>query len=215
MRYRVILTFVSALLLTSACNRTKTTYWPNGNKKTEIVTRGSAYDGPARYWYENGNPQTTCTYKDDKLEGTLTSYYPSGKLQLEQNYKAGKLHGPSRTYDKLGKILSEAGYQDDKLHGRYVEYYPDKTLRLEGQYILGDHDGIWLYYDLHGMVIGEGSFTRGNGVQKAFYSNGASKQVTYYSQNQKDGDEVFYKPDGSVDFINFYQKGKLIDKQKK
>ncbi len=215
MKYHILLTILSALFLISACNRAETTYWPNGNKKTEIVIRGSRYDGPASYWYENGNLQTACTYKDDKLEGKLTSYYASGKLQLEQNYKSGKLHGRALTYDKLGKLLSEAGYQDDKLHGRYLEFYPDKTLRVEGQYFLGDHDGTWFYYGQDGLVIGEGTFTRGNGVQKAFYSNGVAKQITYYSQNQKDGDEIFYKPDGSVDFINIYRNGKLIDKKKK
>jgi antitoxin component YwqK of YwqJK toxin-antitoxin module len=176
---------------------------------------GDKYEGTATYWFENGNLQTTCTYKNNVIDGVLRSYYPTGVLQAEQHFTNGKLNGSVKAWDDGGKLTSEANYSSGLLHGRYAEYYPNKTLKLEGNYLNGDHDGIWLYYDNSGMIIGEGNFTGGNGIQKAFYENGTAKQVTHYTKNVKDGEEVFYKPDATPDVINQYAHGKLISKIKK
>ena len=69
-----------------------------------------------------------------------------------------------------------------------------------------------MYYDAAGSVVGEGLFTRGDGVQKNYYDNGNLRQLTHYKKNRKHGEEVFYKPDGTTDFINKFEDGKLLEK---
>jgi uncharacterized protein len=206
---------VFTVIIFSSCSRTKTEFWPNGNKKSEIGLNGGKYEGPAKYWHENGRLQTSCTYRDNKIDGVLQSYFPSGSIQAEQHFKNGVLDGQVKTWDKFGKLISEGNYRDGHLHGRYAEYYPDKSLRLEGNYINGNHDGIWLYYDASGLIIGEGTFTMGTGIQKSYYENGTTKQVTHYAGNEKEGEEIFYRPDGLTEVINFYEHGKLVKKIKK
>ncbi len=174
--------------------------------------KGDHYEGVAQYWYEDGTLQTSCTYKNNKVDGVLKSYYPSGRLQAEQNYSAGMLNGQAKSWDKDRQLISECTYKNGKLNGKYTEYYPNKAVKFEGNYILGDHEGTWLYYDAAGMIVGEGFFTMGTGVQKAFYMNGVIKQLTHYTKNEKDGEEIFYKPDGVPEVINWFEHGKLVKK---
>jgi uncharacterized protein len=214
MTRQLFLIVLSALVLAS-CSRTKTEYWPNGNKKSEIGVNGGKYEGIAHYWYEDGTLQTSCTYRNNLVEGSLRSYYPSGRPQAEQSFTKGVLNGVAKNWDKSGQLVLVCSYRDGFLHGKYTEYYPNGTVKAEGTYLHGDHDGTWLYYDAGGMIVGEGNFTLGTGIQKAFYENGHTKQLTHYTKNAKDGEEVFYKPDGTPDVINTYADGKLINKIKK
>ncbi|MEI6901148.1 MAG: hypothetical protein WCL00_14825, partial [Bacteroidota bacterium] len=61
---------VPFVFLLFSCNKPTTEYWPNGNKKSEISFNGKNYEGPAQYWFENGNLQATCTYRNNKIDGT-------------------------------------------------------------------------------------------------------------------------------------------------
>jgi len=211
MNYRIIaFTLVAALLV--SCSPKKTGYWPNGNLKMEIELKGNLYHGVAKYWYEDGTLETSCTYSDNLLNGLHQSFFPSGRLKLEQHFKAGKLDGTVKTWAENGKLLAESNYSNGLPHGHYVEYYPDQSIKIEGRYVMGDHDGMWLYYDPSGSIVGEGNFTRGTGVQKSYYNNGVTKQMTHYIKDLKDGEEVFYKSDGSIEVINIFDHGKLLRK---
>ena len=70
-----IFILVAGILFLTSCTKVKTEYWPNGNKKSEITVSGNSYEGPAKYWYVNGNIQTSCFYKNNKQDGTLQSFY--------------------------------------------------------------------------------------------------------------------------------------------
>ena len=214
MTRKYFLIILTAILLVS-CSRTKTEYWPNGSKKSEIGMVGGKYEGRAAYWDENGNIQTVCTYRNNIIDGVLRSYHLNGKVQAEQHYSGGVLDGPVTGWDDEGNMTSEGHYRKGVLHGRYAEYYPNKSLKFEGNYIDGDLDGFWLYYDPSGMIVGEGTFKRGTGFKKTFYGKGTAKQVTHYTKNEKDGEEVFYRPDGTPDVTNFFVKGKLTRKIQK
>lgn len=200
------------LMMILGCQKVDVTYWPNGNKKSEISMKGGNYHGPATFWFEDGTVQTSCNYQDNQLEGTLISRHSNGAVQAEQSYRKGKLHGLAKGYDSYGKLGSEANYLDGVLHGRYTEYYPGFGIKLEGNYNHGDHEGTWLYYDVGGKIIGEGVFVKGSGTQRSFWENGQTKQSTQYKENRKHGDEIFYRSDGSVEYINKYSDGKLVEK---
>jgi antitoxin component YwqK of YwqJK toxin-antitoxin module len=207
---RLLLIPLTFLIL--GCSSVATEYYPDGQKKSEISKKGDEYHGRATYWYENGVTQTTCNYERNELNGKLTSWHQTGKIQVEQEYRNGKLHGLVKGYNTDGELVSQGTYCDGVLHGIYSEFYPGRGPKLEGTYRNGKHDGTWLYYDIGGDVIGEGSFVDGTGKQRAFGPDGKIKQVTYYVDDQKHGDEVIYREDGSVEVINRFEKGKLVEK---
>ncbi len=208
---RITLMLLPALLFAvAACTRVKTDHWPNGQIKSSVAMKGSAYHGKASYYYENGNPQIVCSYTENKLNGPYMIFYPSGSRKEEQHYVHGIQVGISRAWDLSGNLVRSAEYQDGKLHGKFTEYYPDGESKITGGYKKGYFDGLWLYYDEAGMVVGEGRFTMGNGLQRAFYPNGWVKQVTPYSGNNKHGKEQLYRPDGTLSRVNQYDNGKLL-----
>jgi len=211
MRYYGLVVAAAAILAVS-CTTDKKEYWPNGNIRSEIRMKDGVYNGPARYWFENGNIQISCNYLDNKVDGLMKTYYPDGNIREEQEFSLGFPHGKKTTWDIKGNLSLSCSFRNGKLHGRYTVWYPGRIIQMEGNYIDGREDGIWLYYDASGKVIGEGNFTRGTGIQKAFYDNGALKQVTRYTDGEKDGDEIFYRPDGTTEVINHYKLGKIRGK---
>jgi antitoxin component YwqK of YwqJK toxin-antitoxin module len=210
-----VLLFVSLLFVFSGCSHTKTEYWPNGNEKSKITLHGKSYEGSAKYWYEDGTIQMECIYHNNLLDGVLTRFYTSGMPCEVQPYANGKLHGTVKTWDITGKIIAISNYTNGIITGRYIEYYPNAVTKVEGQYYKGNYDGIWFYYDEGGNIIGEGRFKNGTGTQKAFYDNGKLKKVTHFQNNRKDGEEVYYKPEGTVDYICRFRGGRLIEKIQK
>jgi antitoxin component YwqK of YwqJK toxin-antitoxin module len=208
-RYLVV---VAAAILAVSCTTDKKEYWPNGNIRSEIRMKGDAYYGPARYWYEDGGIQVSCNYKDNKVDGLMRTYHPNGRIREEQEFSMGIPEGKKMTWNPDGSEAVTCSYRKGQLHGRYTAWYPGRVIRMEGNYAEGREDGIWLYFDVSGKVIGKGNFTRGTGIQKAFYDNGALKQLTRYTDGEKDGDEIFYRPDGTMEVINHYKHGKIMEK---
>lgn len=200
------------IVLTAACTRVETSYYGNGQVKSEITMKGKVYHGAASYWYEDGIMQTQCHYENNELEGRLVSWHRNGARHTEQQFSRGKLHGLMKVFDTDGKLVSEGHYSHGILHGRYVEYYPDRGVKLEGTYENGKHEGTWLYFDIGGLIIGEGAFSKGTGRQRAFWENGKIKQLTHYVDDRKHGDEIHYRQDGSVEMINRFDSGKLVEK---
>ena len=47
-------------------------------------------NGLYREWYENGQLERECTYKDDKKAGLYRRWYKNGQLQEECTYKDGE-----------------------------------------------------------------------------------------------------------------------------
>ncbi|MEI6456280.1 MAG: hypothetical protein WCO93_08325 [bacterium] len=193
--------FCFPFLLITACTRVQTEKWPNGNLKSEITMHGGQRNGPARYWFEDGNIQMECIYKDDMLNGNLTRYfaYPEGAREEQQTYINDTLDGTDLLWDRAGNVLIQSHFLKGKLHGTYHEFYENKLIKAEGSYVNGNIDGLWLYYDDTGLVVGKGNFTMGNGEQRSFYTGTVKiKMITRYSNNLKDGAEIEYSPEGKV-----------------
>ena len=215
MSLRLIIGFSFAILALSSCNHLKTDSWPNGSVKSEIQMKGDLYEGPAKFWYSNGILQMECNYKNNKLEGKAVRYYQNGFKEEELTYSAGELNGINKCWDQRGNLVKECSYKNGKLNGPYHEWHGDNILSIDGQYKDGNIDGQWLYFDIYTKVIGEGRFINGTGIQKSFFENGKTKQITHYENNLKEGDEMLYNPDGNVNLISHYESGKLVNTIKK
>ena len=81
-------------------------------------------DGKWEYFYPNGSPQRSQSYKDGRLDGKALTYSRSGKLIQEVHYEAGKKHGKYIRYnEKTGEIDEHYIYE----HGRVAEVKVSKN----------------------------------------------------------------------------------------
>ncbi len=65
-------------------------WWPNGQKQSEVTETGGLYEGKFSEWYENGAPKTLSNYRNNKPDGVTYTYDESGGKTLLL-YENGKL----------------------------------------------------------------------------------------------------------------------------
>jgi len=68
---------------------TRTEYYANGQKYTEIQYRGGKYDGTFTMFYEDGSKQFLAHYKMNRQDGLHTTWYRNGQKSYEAQYKDG------------------------------------------------------------------------------------------------------------------------------
>jgi antitoxin component YwqK of YwqJK toxin-antitoxin module len=197
------------LLVIWSCTRVSTEYWPNGNVKSTITLKGSKYNGPAAFYYEDGTIQMECNYRNNLLDGRLIRYYSTGMKKEETIYKENKTDSIYRFWDFTGNILVEAKYSDSLLNGPYREYYSGGGLKTEGRYVKGSFDGKWLWYDEDGLIVGTADYVAGTGTQRSFAPGGGVLQIIRFRDNLKDGPEEYYNDKGELTEVRTYSRGEL------
>lgn len=210
---KIVLGCLVVMMFLSACTRTKKEFWPNGNIKSEITLKRNYYEGPAKFYYETGQVQISCTYKKDKLHGRYLIFHPDGQKKEEQNFWNGVQVGSNKIWDSHGILIKTANYSNGNLNGRFTEFWPNGSVMTEGEFNNGLYHGYWLYYDYTGSIAGYAKFQMGTGFQKAVYPDGSVRQITPFSNNLKDGEELLFSPDGKIRKINRYIKGQLSSKK--
>jgi len=69
-------------------------------------------------WYESGQLESDCPYRDNRKHCVYRQWYPSGKLHEETTYNIGVQDGVSRLYFPNGKVEQAASYRNGKMTGR-------------------------------------------------------------------------------------------------
>ncbi|MCF8304685.1 MAG: toxin-antitoxin system YwqK family antitoxin [Bacteroidales bacterium] len=200
------------LPLLMSCNRTKTEYYDNGNKKSELTYNGGKLQGVATWWYANGEKKMESHYENGKLEGKSIRWHKNGKFERIEHYKSDKLHGRVATFSIRGKQLSEENYVNDTLHGTYKVWHPNGQIKVTGKYHMGLYDGKWIYRNEQGTIVGLGDFDQGTGTLTHYYENGRKERVVHYIDNQKHGQEVFWAEDGDMEARVIYDRGEVLSK---
>lgn len=104
-------------------------------KEQALYWQWQPVNGPYKRWYENGQLQLECGYKNDKLEGPYKWWYGNGKLSVEHGYKDGKLEGPYKSWHENGQISKEeCEYEGGELIGPYKSWYPNGELIKENKF---------------------------------------------------------------------------------
>ena len=82
---------VFVLLFVGVCNaETKTKFYENGQKNTEINYKDGKLQGPFTVWNENGQKLYEMEYKDDKRHGLATYLTADGKVKTQIMWKDGE-----------------------------------------------------------------------------------------------------------------------------
>jgi antitoxin component YwqK of YwqJK toxin-antitoxin module len=109
----------------------------NGTKKHEhVINENSQMDGPAKWYFSNGDLLCIKNYKNGILDGKSEWYHDSGNLQIVRNYKNGKLHGIESLFSSDGIKTMETEWLDGKKHGLEKEFYESGELKTESRYEL-------------------------------------------------------------------------------
>jgi TonB family protein len=81
-------------------------------------------DGRFVYWYENGNKQMDCVYRDNQLDGLLQEWYESGRRESYQEFSKGVLNGDYKSWREDGSLKLKARYHNGQKHGNFQSFYP-------------------------------------------------------------------------------------------
>jgi antitoxin component YwqK of YwqJK toxin-antitoxin module/S1-C subfamily serine protease len=178
-------------------------------------------------FYESGKTKNIWSYKDGKLNGTSKGFYESGELRSVGNYLNGQLNGESYVFFKNGREAEITKHNNDKLTYTHVNvdasiYQPQKgeleiedindadnafILLFEGEPFnspsiainVAIEDGIAQYMNAKNRKIkntnGEIIF---DGMSIRYYNNGQIKEEVNYSNDKKNGEEIFYDRFGNI-----------------
>lgn len=213
-------------------------YYSNGNLESEVTTVDSLYHGEYKKYHSNGVLEHERTYENGKGLNNFKFYKENGKLEYDheksENSLINKLHSfifkrnkekenleEKETYiwrsytegaspqdliykeieDRKNEIIKslekeEAGLENGKvisheknkenkeLDNIYKEYYDNGSLKLEYE----------------------------NRIYKDYYQDGKLKSSKEYNENlEADGTWKFYEKDGSVNRMEVYAGGELLE----
>ncbi len=112
----------------------ESTYYPNGNLKSEYNFTDSLLNGVFRTFSENGKPTREGAYLDGVENGFFKYYDNYGILTIEGYLSNGKKQGTwTGWYDEVQK-KEEMEYKDDVLNGKWTHWYIDGELMREEYY---------------------------------------------------------------------------------
>jgi len=151
-----------------------------------------------------------CTYVNGLIEGKMTRWNINGLLERVEYYTNNLRNGRSNVYFENGVVFTEEDYVNDTLNGNYTERHPNGIIKVSGKFRKGLYDGNWKYYDDKGIIVGEGKFSMGEGVLYGYYWNGKMKREVPYVKNEKDGKEIWYCEDGTVEKEVLYENGRVV-----
>lgn len=198
------------LLVATSCRHTVKEYYPNGELRSAVECKGKVPDGLSVYYDASGVKSREVEMVNGKKEGRLRAFFFNGNLQTEEFYRNDLLNGMQTTYNQEGVKLTEIEYKDGVMDGSYTEWHERDILKCAGQYADGLWDGHWEYYDFRGFLIAEGDYVKGSGDQLNYTDTGVLYKKTHYENNAKNGEEIYYDPQGNVIKTIMYKDDRMV-----
>lgn len=108
--------------------------------------------------------------------------------------------------------LCKGDIKNSLREGKWKCYDLQDKLLAEGNYKNGRKEGIWTFYNEKGLVVQAIQFKNDvqNGVLRK-YENRKTVYECYYKNGLKNGQEIFYYWDGSIQQLYVYKDGELYD----
>src|SRR5690554_2313625 len=119
MKNNIYLIFFLFLLFGCTSNSQILDYWPNGNKKTEIIVKKGSIKNPKEYvfisYYNNGEIFKTGEVYNNKEHGLWQYYFADGSLKSENNYKNGMPDGTFKIFYRNGDLKQKGTYTKNQI----------------------------------------------------------------------------------------------------
>ena len=97
------------------------------------------WDGEYKKWWDNGQLEVHCWFKDGYLDGEYKSWYKNGQLESHRWYKDGWHNGEYKSWYKNGQLESHGWYKDGWLDGEFKSWDETGQLESHGWYKDGEH----------------------------------------------------------------------------
>jgi len=110
-----------------------TQFWPNGQKKLEMMYNCGLREGPRRSWYEDGSLWAVGEFKNGRDHGTWEVWYPDGTKSQEFTMDEGAWHGTHTTWHPNGQKRSEVLWVHGQRQG------PARVWDEDGNLVKVDH----------------------------------------------------------------------------
>lgn len=207
----------------------KTKYFFNGKISAEISYKNGELNGPYKSYFLDGQPYEIGQSIDDFYNGPWKKYYADGTLRMEMTYDKGYLQGEYLEYDSDGKLHFSYDYRKGEIIAYtffdktgevvssnrkkggeflYEAYTPEGNLKSKGLYdVKGGKMGYWKFYDRNGALEEEGEYINNDaiGIHSTYYSDGAIKSETTFSEGKKDGYFKSYFNNGKIEEEGWYK----------
>lgn len=148
-------------------------YYQNGKVYTEHNQEGENYQGPAKYYNQEGELVATLLYHNDFITGYsylqngvmskliqvdtqrvhVVSKYNDGKIACEFTINKMLLQDKLIIKSKGGQLNIEVGYKNGDLHGLRKLYYQSGKLYKSESYKNGYDDGDFEYFSENGNLL--------------------------------------------------------------
>mgnify|MGYP002620281535 CR=1 FL=1 len=193
------------------CTKQEKTYYPDGHLQSSIEYRNGKEHGKTLYYYDKPNTlEIQVDMKRGKRNGEFFRYYENGQLDTYCVYENDTIVGVEEMFLPDGKRTQQFTYHNGKRNGPHTAYHLNGEVKIEGGFKDDMFDGQWTYYDDRGVVVGEGMFKSGSGDVLFYDHNGQKARLTHYENNKKEGHEVYYNPDGTVQKEIIYKQDRIL-----
>lgn len=180
-------------------NGKKTDYYYDDVVKAEYILSNGKFNGPFKYYHENGQIKRIGSYLNDDEHGNFVEYDDEGNKVVEYFVSKGLKNDVLKFYEN-GKLSFSNTFVNDIKNGQHIEYYYSEetglmNFKLIGNYLNDEKNGNWkLYYtgDTKERLVTFENYSYGilNGLFKDI--QGDSIIVGSYKNNKLHGDYKVY-----------------------
>ncbi len=167
-------------------------YYKNGNLRS-IITYADNGQGlfatiknaTCRYYYDSGELDEVCIYKNGKKNGARKIYFKNGNLKQTMNYENNLLNGKFEEYYQNGDLKFKGNFVNDKIDGLVEIMYPDNRKDISVIYKEGRLINVKYKYLQSGGKVLIGSLKDGNGSVFSYNDEGIIIDTIQYKNGVK------------------------------
>ena len=211
-------------------------------KITDWAFERDIQEGPAIWYFPNGQKRRDVTYHNGQMEGELLEWTHDNKLAVKEIYLDGRKLGIETDTFSPGHKKSERGYsyavpkitynamegaiystpvdkKTEKLaHGHSAWWYSNGQKQSEGNFRLGVPNGTFVWWHPNGQKQAQGEYADGkqSGRWVWWHANGQRQVQGQYTTGQQVGTWSSWKENGHLNTVeNFsnHPSGEQADKQ--
>jgi TonB family protein len=105
-------------------------------------------------FFPSGRIQMTGTYKSirpDNKDGHFIYYFETGQKQMDCHYRDNMYHGLCQEWFESGQMKVSQFFANDLLDGKFASWREDGTPRLQAHYSMGEKHGEFISYYSNGQ----------------------------------------------------------------
>jgi antitoxin component YwqK of YwqJK toxin-antitoxin module len=175
--------------------------------------------------YRDGVKIYEGAFIDDKPTGEFKRYFKSGRISSRSVFSNNGTQSYTEFYydKRKNPIKARGNYYQQEKDSIWLYYNENGVVVKEEFFSNGLQNGVWKLYNYLGSLIKETPYKDGL-IEDRYFEEGGVKRLTdsllsvYYPNEvlrikgffeRQDKEWYYYKPDGSVEFIEYYRLGLL------